>query len=98
MYVHSPLGLCGRGKISLVCTSVCRANRVKGLILYLRGERESRKDSVIGGFGLTDAAETDVVLYNGADDVCESCECVGPVFVCDCHKTPTSDEVYTAML
>lgn len=97
-YVYFFLGLCGCGKIILVCILVCCLNCVEGFIDILCGICFSCVEFFCVGGGLFDVVEIDVVSYNGVDDVCDLCECVIFVLSCDCYKIFIFDEVYMVML
>lgn len=95
LYVHSPIGLCGMGKILRVKTSVKVANRENFADGNLRGKRVVRCGT---DDGLTpDATETDVVLNNGADNTRDSCEEVNHILLVAKHCAHTTDEAYTSL-
>lgn len=90
------MGLRGMGKIIRVKTPVKVANREYNENGELRNERETRKGS---DDGIThDAAETDVVLNNGADNTRDSCEEVNHILLRGKHCAPTTDEAYTSLM
>ncbi len=96
LYVHSPIGRCGIGKIIRVKTPVKVVNRS----YFADGDFRNYRDSRWGtDDGLaSDAIETDVVLNNGADSTCDSWEEALPIFANGCHWADTTDEAYTSLV
>lgn len=90
-YVYLFFGLCGVGKMIIVCFIVMIVNCI-GFVLKFCGECESCFVVWVGLY--FDVMEIDVVLNNLVDDVCDLCEKVGLVVMCGGKKIYIFDEVY----
>ncbi len=97
VYVHSPRGFCGAGKMMRVRTPVRITNREYSMVDgEVRGARENR--CVVNEQWLPNTPESDVVSNNSADDTCDSTDQMRTLLQTGCHKAPTADEAYTSLM